>query len=105
MAAFTQYWPMVVFGWPGAIVGGALLVAGVVLRRTGFSITGVLVSAGFCAYVTMNPAPLRWLGLPAIVGNLLSAVAVQKKAHMLAAVSMTPFFALAIWLAYAVLNE
>lgn len=100
-----QYWPMIIFGWPSAVLGGILLVAGIVRRSTKFSIAGAVVSAGFCVYISMNPAPFRWLGLLALSANFLSAFAVRKHAYAFAAISTMPFFLISLFLAYAVLNE
>ena len=100
-----QYWLMVVFGWPSAVLGGVLLIAGVLRQNTKLSIVGALVSTGFCIYVSLNPAPFRWLGLLAVSGNFLSAFAVRKHSYALAAISVIPFFLVALYLAVAVWNE
>ena len=100
-----QYWPMVVFGWPSAILGGTLLIVGVIRRSVKLAVIGAIVSAGFCVYISLNPAPFRWLGLLAISGNFLGPVMVRRNAHALAGISITPFVLVTLFLAYAVINE
>lgn len=100
-----QYWPMIIFGWPSAILGGILLLVGIFRRNAMLSIAGAVVAAGFCLYISLNPAPFRWLGLVAVTGNFMSAIAVRRNATVLATLSIIPFFLVAVYLAYAVLNE
>jgi hypothetical protein len=96
---------MFVFGWPSAVLGGILLITGIARRKTKLCVIGAAVSAGFCLYISLNPAPFRWLGLLAVSGNFLSAVAVRKQSYALAAVSIIPFLLVVAFLACAVLNE
>src|SRR5262245_27428790 len=100
-----ESWPIVVFGWPSAILGIALLVLGIVWRHPWVSAAGALASAGFCSYVALNPFPARLFGLAALACNILSVVAVRREATWPAAVLLLPFLLIIVWLAHAVLSQ
>lgn len=82
----------VVYGWPSALSGLALLALGPVLRRAWLSAIGAVLSAGFCAYMLMSPPPVRWLGAIALIGNFSSVAAVHQKKHAVAYLLLVPFF-------------
>ena len=100
-----EYWPAIIFGWPGAILGGALLASGIVFRKFGLSIAGAVIATGFCAYAILIPPPFRWFGVLALTGNYLSAVAIRGQAVVWAAALLIPFAVLAVVLAFAVLAQ
>lgn len=99
------WWPVIVFGWGSGIAGAVLLLAGAVTGRRGLGVAGVVVSAGLCGYLAMNPPPARWLGLFAFLTTCLSAAATWRKARPLAIVLALPLFALLAWLAWAVAEQ
>jgi len=85
------HWPALLLGWPSAIAGAMFLVAGLVARRPGLSLFGAVAATGFCVYLGMNPPPIRWLGLLALVSNFASAFAVRKNGRALGLLTLTPF--------------
>lgn len=97
-----EVWPAVVFGWPSAFGGAIFLVLGIVLRKAWVAGIGALLSAGFCAYIGMNPLPFRLLGPLAFAANVLSAVAVWRRASLLACAFLLPFIAVSSYLVYAI---
>lgn len=99
-----SFWPAIVFGWPSAFIGLALLVVGIVVRKTWVVGLGALVAAGFCVYLAMNPMPFRLLGLFAIASNGCAAIAVQRRRLLLASTCLLPFLAVSAYLVVAVRN-
>jgi len=93
-------WPAIVFGWPSAFAGLVLLVLGIALRRAWLVGVGALVSAGFCAYLAMNPLPFRLLGLLAIAGNVLAVLAVHRRRLLLSCLALLPFLFVSCYLIY-----
>ena len=90
------------FGWPGAILGLVLLLAGIVTRISALAICGAVVAAGFCLYLSMNPFPFRLVGLIALTCNVASAATVVRKAPRLASFALLlPFVAAASYLVVA----
>ena len=100
-----QYLPAIIFGWPSAIVGGLLLFVGIFRLSSKLSITGAVISAGFCFYIFASPPPLRWIGLLSFAGNILSIVAVRKKVPTVAAVFIAPFVLVTVYLAIVVFGR
>jgi len=96
---------IIIFGWPGAIVGTVLMATGIVLSKPGLSFSGAVIATGFCLYIAMNPPPFRWIGLLALLCNFLSAVAVRRQATAAATTLVIPFLLMESYLAYAVLTE
>jgi len=100
-----EYFSIIVFGWPSAILGWILLASGMVLRKAKVTAIGAAVATGFCAYVSMNPPPIRWFGLVAFAGNWVSVVAIRRRSPGWAAASMLPFIVLIMLAAYAVFAQ
>lgn len=100
-----EHWPAFVFGWPSAFGGAALLVLGLITRRSWFAGAGAIVSAGFCLYLAMNPFPSRVLGLVALAGNVSCPFAIRRGRLLRAALLVLPFFATAAVLLYALANQ
>ena len=100
-----EYFSIIVFGWPSAILGCVLLASGIVLRNAKVTAIGAVVATGFCAYVSMNPPPIRWLGLVAFASYWLSVVAIWRRLPGWAAALMLPFIVLVILVAYAVFAQ
>ena len=100
-----QYWPAIAFGWPSVALGGSLLVAGVISNRTWLCIAGGLVVTGFFLYISLHPIPLRWIALLALAGIVSCSVAVSRRARLLAALSLLPFFVVVVSLAFAVIMQ
>jgi hypothetical protein len=100
-----HYWPAIVFGWPAATIGGFLLVFGIIRQKAWLCVAGAILAAGFCTYMALNPPPARWIGLFALAGNFVCAVAVRRRAIKLAAFSLTPCATMFFILAFVVLTE
>jgi hypothetical protein len=100
-----QYWPAIVFGWPSVALGGSLLVAGVISNRARLCIAGGLLVTGFFLYISLHPTPLRWIALLALAGIVTCSIAVSRRASLLAALSLLPFFVVVVALAFAVLMQ
>lgn len=96
-----EYWSAIVFGWPSALCGIALLILGIAWRNAWVAWVGAAVSAGFCAYVAMNPPPFRVIGLVALACNGLCAVAVARRAVLPAVALLLPFVLAICLLFYA----
>ncbi len=96
---------VLVLGWPSAVAGAALLVAGVATDSRGLTALGALVASGFCAFVGMHPPPAGWLGLAALVTNWLAALAIARRARSLAAVALVPFIVTLVLVGHAVLTQ
>ena len=93
---------IVAFGWPAAILGLALLVAGIATRIPALAICGAVVAAGFCLYLSMNPFPFRLVGLLALAGNAASAATVVRRAPRVASLALLlPFVGAASYLVFA----
>lgn len=103
--AMMQYWPAIVFGWPSALLGAALLVAAIARRAFAAGIAGAILATGICAYASLAPPPLRWLGIVALGGNVASALAVRRGALTYAVVGLIPYVLLLVMLAVAVLRQ
>jgi len=93
---------IIVFGWPSALAGGVLLVAGVATRKSWLSAAGAFVASGFCAYLALHPPPLRWFGIVAMTCNWLSVTAVSRGRVGWAVASLVPFALLAAAIGRAV---
>jgi len=93
--ALFNWWPAIVLGWPSALVGGALLVAGGLSGKSWLAGLGALISVGFCLYVSMNPMPFRFSGIVALACNAGFAFAVRRGTHPAAFLWLVPFLALA----------
>jgi hypothetical protein len=100
-----EYFFVVFFGWPAAIVGSILIITGISLGKHHLCFLGAVVSAGFCVYISMNPMPFRVLGLLALLSNFACALAVQRSARRLASVLTLPYLVVGGYLAYAVIAE
>lgn len=94
---------LIVFGWPSAVVGLFLLIWGGLSGRFLLSVAGLVASLGFCVYVTMQPAPVGWFGLAALVTNGASTAAVRRHSRTLATLCVLPFLSLAVYVAFLVL--
>lgn len=94
--------PVIAFGWPGALAGGMLLVAGIATRKPWLNAAGAFVASGFCAYVALHPPPLRWFGIVAMTCNWLSVTAVSRGRRGWAIASLVPFALLAAAIGRAV---
>lgn len=95
-------WPALLLGWPSALGGGLLLVAGLVQRKPWLAALGALASAGFCFYLSLNPIPLRLLGPAALACNFASAVALRRPSRWLAVALVLPHFMALAQLAIAI---
>jgi hypothetical protein len=94
-----------VFSWPGVIIGGLLLGLGIAQEKVWLGAVGAILANGFCVYIGMNPAPVRYFGLLALAGNYLCIVAIWRRAGVFAMASLVPLLLLTGYLAYAVLTE
>ena len=94
---------IILLGWPSAIVGTVLLIAGIASRTLWLSVLGALAATGFCAYIALSPPPGRWLGLAALVANWLVVIAVWRRAVAWACAAMLPLLLTVSVVGYAVL--
>jgi len=97
-----EAWPAVAFGWPSGFGGAIFLLAGIALRNARVAAVGALLSAGFCAYIGMNPFTFRLMGPIALASNILSVVAVRHRATLSACALLLPFLATSGYLAYTI---
>ncbi len=95
----------ILLGWPSALGGAALLLAGIARRSSWLAALGAGVSAGFCYYLSLHPLPFGLLGLLAAGGNILSVVAVHRKRQAAALALLAPFLLVTAYLALVVLAD
>lgn len=93
---------IIVFGWPSALVGVAILAAGVASRKPWLTAVGALAASGFCLFVASYPPPARWLGLAAFVANWLAVVAISRRAVAWASTAVVPHIVTMLLVGYAV---
>ena len=91
----------IIFGWPSALSGAVLLSLGVSFKRTWLTAVGAVLSAGFCAYVGLNPFPFRVLGPGVLAANGLAAVVLRKEGRLVSATLLLPYSLLLIYFAGA----
>ncbi len=104
-SAIMTAFAIIVFGWPSAVVGAAVLVAGVVSRKRWLTALGALAASGFCLFVASYPPPARWLGLAAFAANWLAVLAVSRQAVAWAGVALVPHIITTLLVGYVVLVE
>ncbi len=95
----------IILGWPSALLGTFLLVAGVASRKIALAILGLLVSAGFLVYVAMNPLPFGGLGLAGLAGNAAAIFSLHRRRQLLAALFLIPHITVLFVLSVAVLQQ
>ena len=96
---------IIIFGWPGAIIGFAFLCAGIVLKKKKYRIAGAIIAMGFCLFTSLYPPPVRWIGLSSILGIWISALCKGKHPVVVQTISIMPIMILMLWVGYAVLSE
>ena len=96
---------IILLGWPSAVVGTALLLAGVVSHKVWLTALGALAATGFCAYIASYPPPGRWLGLTALAANWLVVLAVWRRAVTWAGAAMLPILLTVSVVGYVVLMD
>lgn len=90
-------WPIVVFGFPGAIVSVAVSALGVAYLRAEFLFLGAALAVPSALYLAGHPG--MWLLLFMLPGlPFVAAVAVMFKRRLLAASLLVPNAAAALWL-------
>lgn len=96
MAVVLQF----VSGWPGALLGIALLLTGVAINKVWLNLLGALLVAGLCIHMSLGPLvpSFKWLALVAMASSCLSIYAVKDKNPTLAAVLLLPVIGLFGWL-------
>ena len=64
----------IVFGWPAVILGESAFLVGLGRRDVALAVFGLVVAAPFFVYISMNPAPFRFLGFLCLATNALALV-------------------------------
>ena len=82
-----EWWPALVFGWPGPILAILLSVIGVVTGKRGWLVVAAFVLVLFALYLGANPRT-RWLFLLPLVPSL-GAIAIARRASLLAWLTVT----------------
>lgn len=91
-----EWWPALVFGWPGPLVAIALSVVGVVKARGVWLVWAMVVLLPFSVYLAANPrTEWGWL-LPGI--PLAGAYAVQRGSSVLGWLSVAALTGIVLWL-------
>jgi len=93
-----------VFGWPAVGASLAAFAIGILTGRVWSATTGAVLAAPFCLFVSGYPGISYW-GLVALVANAGSVLALRGRRTVVAIVALTPFVAIAIRLAFAVLSQ
>jgi hypothetical protein len=96
---------IIVFGWPSAVFGAAVLLGGVVSRKRWLTALGALAASGFCLFVASYPPPARWLGLVAFAANWLAVLAVSRQAVTWAGAALVPHVVTMLLVGYVVLVQ
>lgn len=81
-----QWWPALVFGWPGPILAMMLSVIGVVRAKVSWLVAGAVVLLPFCFYLLLTPR-FRWAVLLPFL-PLLAARATARGATRIAWVAV-----------------
>jgi hypothetical protein len=92
-----EWWPALVFGWPGPILALLLSMIGVVARRRGWLVSAGVVLLPFALYLGANPRT-QWLGLLPLV-PFLGGVAITRGSALLAWLSVLMLSATVTWVA------
>jgi hypothetical protein len=95
-----EWWPALVFGWPGPILAILFSVIGVVRGRRGWFVAAAIVLLPFAFYLGVNPRT-RWLFLIPLV-PFLGGVAVARRSLLLAWLSVLMLSAVVTWVALIV---
>lgn len=100
-----DYLIILVFGWPAAILGAALLAGGIVFGRPALSVAGALATTGFCTYLMLTPTSLKWWVAVAVLCNYGSAVFVWRRSLRWAALLLLPYIWITVVVANAILSQ
>jgi hypothetical protein len=92
-----------VFGWPGPILAILLSVIGVVTGKREWLVVAAFVLVSFARYLGANPRT-RWLFLLPLVPSL-GAIAIARRASLLAWLTVLILFAVVTWVALVVFFE
>ena len=87
------------------MLGGILLVTGACRRKPRLTIAGAVLSSSFCLYVSLHPAPVRWLAIAALAGNFLSIRVVKEYGPSAAIGTLAPYAVLLLLVFYAVVSD
>jgi hypothetical protein len=90
-----EWWPAIVFGWPGPIVAICLSVIGVVAGKRGWLVAAAIALLPFALYLRANPRT-RWLFLLPLV-PFFGAIAIARRSFLLAWLSVLVLSALVTW--------
>ncbi len=100
-----EIFPIILFGWPSAIIGALFLISGIVLKNRKFGIIGAIIAMGFCLFTSLYPPPIRWLGISALMSNWISALWNWNYKIIWQTIFLLPMILLIILVAYAVLSQ
>ena len=100
----SEWWPVVVFGWPFVGVAVVLFGLGLLRRRVSFVLLGSFFAAPFCLYLSATPR--FWFVSPIVfLSSIAAAWALARDWPTIAALLVVPFVGLASFLAWAVVTQ
>jgi hypothetical protein len=94
----------VIFGWPSVIASLVLVVAGLVTRGARLMLAGAIVGSPFLFYLSLTPR-FRWVAPPVAVLLFCAARAVASRRSRTVLAMVSPYVALAVWVAWLVVNQ
>lgn len=90
----------VLLGWPSIIGGLGLMAWGLTARKRKLVLAGVIVSSGFCLYLTA----MNWvIGIIVYAGNWASYYLVRARSYRLAWYALLPFVLITAQLLFGLL--
>ena len=98
-----EWWPAVVFGWPGPILAIALSVTGLVNGRAAWLVAAAAAMAPFSFYLLLTPRFWWCACLPAL--PLAAAGALSRRAPRAAWVPVLALIAVVSWIAALVIAQ
>jgi hypothetical protein len=98
-----EWWPALVFGWPGPLLAIALSATGLVRGSAAWLVAAALALAPFSFYLLLTPR--FWWGacLPAL--PLIAAGALSRHARRAAWAPVLALLAVIVWLAGTVVSQ
>lgn len=100
----ADWWPALVFGWPGIVVAIGLTAAGIIRRKWLWPLISAIIAAPFSFYLAGSPA-LGWLALLLAPMLVASGMLVKYGRAGAAWLCLVPFVGVCGWLAAAVITQ
>ena len=92
-----------IFGWPAVIASIALSLAGIATTRSKMVLAGAMAACPFLFYLFLTPR-FRWVA-PPVALLLFLAVRAARRQPRTALLLVTPYVALAVFVAYLVVSQ